>query len=136
VTGDWFAIIAPVGIMLGRIGCWLHGCCLGRVCGPHWFTVRDSLGTERWPAVPAEMLFNAAMLSVFLVLRRQRRLTGQHFHLYLISYGAFRFIHEFWRETPRLAGLITGYQVISIGMIVFGAWAFRRRAEEALRSCA
>src|SRR5436190_5884334 len=22
VTGDWFAIITPVGIILGRIGCW------------------------------------------------------------------------------------------------------------------
>src|ERR1700722_4627228 len=28
-TGDWFACIAPVGIMVGRIGCLLHGCCQG-----------------------------------------------------------------------------------------------------------
>ena len=47
VTGDWFATIAPVGIILGRIGCWLHGCCLGRICGPHWFTLHDSQGTAR-----------------------------------------------------------------------------------------
>jgi phosphatidylglycerol:prolipoprotein diacylglycerol transferase len=134
VTGDWFAIIAPVGIILGRIGCWLHGCCLGRVCESRWFTVRDSLGTTRWPAVPAEILFNVAMLVVFFVLRRRRHLAGQHFHLYLISYGTFRFIHEFLRETPRLAGLITGYQVISLAMVGFGAWAFRRRAEDVLRS--
>src|SRR5215204_822482 len=26
-TGDRFAIVAPIGIMLGRIGCVLHGCC-------------------------------------------------------------------------------------------------------------
>src|SRR5438309_11894638 len=32
VTGDWFATILPFGIMLGRIGCWFHGCCVGRVC--------------------------------------------------------------------------------------------------------
>ena len=25
VTGDWFACIAPIGIMIGRIGCLLHG---------------------------------------------------------------------------------------------------------------
>ena len=24
-TGDWFAVIAPVGIVLGRVGCLLHG---------------------------------------------------------------------------------------------------------------
>ena len=29
VTGDWFALIAPVGIIIGRIGCLMHGCCLG-----------------------------------------------------------------------------------------------------------
>src|SRR4051812_833884 len=27
VTGDWFAIGAPIGILFGRIGCLLHGCC-------------------------------------------------------------------------------------------------------------
>src|ERR1700748_1462877 len=57
VTGDWFAFIAPVGIILGRIGCLLHGCCLGRVCEPSWFTLRDATGTPRWPAVPAEIIF-------------------------------------------------------------------------------
>ena len=41
-TGDWFAVITPVTIMLGRIGCLLHGCCLGRVCAAAWFTVNDA----------------------------------------------------------------------------------------------
>jgi len=29
-TGDDFALIAPISIGLGRAGCLLHGCCLGR----------------------------------------------------------------------------------------------------------
>ena len=33
-TGDWFAIVAPVGIALGRVGCLRHGCCTGVVCSP------------------------------------------------------------------------------------------------------
>ena len=131
VTGDWFAMIAPLGIILGRIGCWLHGCCLGRACEPRWFTLRDGQGIERWPAVPVEILFNAAMLAVFLVLRRQRRLTGQHFHVYLMTYGAFRFAHEILRDTPRWGGFVSGYQLISIALVVFGAWAFQRRAAHA-----
>ena len=40
-TGDWFALIAPVALMLGRLGCVLHGCCLGRTCDPSWFTTVD-----------------------------------------------------------------------------------------------
>jgi len=128
VTGDWFAIIAPVGIILGRIGCWLHGCCLGRACGPSWFTLRDASGVGRWPAVPVEIVFNLAMLACFFVLRQQRRLIGQHFHLYLIAYGLFRFTHEFLRDTPRVAGPISCYQLIALTLAAFGAWAFRRRA--------
>src|SRR5262245_46775627 len=58
VTGDWFALIAPVGIMLGRVGCLLHGCCLGRECEPSWFTMNASTGTARWPAALVELFFN------------------------------------------------------------------------------
>ena len=72
-TGDWFALIAPVGIILGRLGCWLHGCCLGRVCAPHWFTFRDAAGVPRWPAVPVEIFFNSVLLLLFLWLRRVGR---------------------------------------------------------------
>ncbi|MEO8354105.1 MAG: prolipoprotein diacylglyceryl transferase family protein [Chthoniobacteraceae bacterium] len=31
VTGGRFAMVVPVGIVLGRIGCLLHGCCPGQV---------------------------------------------------------------------------------------------------------
>lgn len=128
VTGDWFAMIAPLGIILGRVGCWLHGCCLGSVCEPAWFTLRDAKGVARWPAVPVEILFNVAMLGVFLVLRRRGRLSGQHFHLYLIAYGLFRFAHEFLRDTPRVVAGISGYQFIALALVGFGAWAFWRRS--------
>ncbi len=127
VTGDWFAMIAPVGIILGRMGCWLHGCCLGHACEPAWFTVRDATGVDRWPAVLVEILFNAAMLAVFLVLRRSGKLSGQHFHVYLIAYGVFRFAHEFLRDTPRIVVGLSGYQLIALVMVGFGVWAYRRR---------
>jgi len=34
VTGDWFAVIAPIGIMLGRVGCVPHSCCPSQACEP------------------------------------------------------------------------------------------------------
>src|ERR1700677_2137262 len=58
-TGDWVAVIAPLGIMLGRVGCILQGCCLGKVCEPSWFTMNDATGVARWPAALVELLFNA-----------------------------------------------------------------------------
>ncbi len=61
-TGDWFALLVPPGIILGRLGCWSAGCCQGVLCHSSWFTLRDPLGQPRWPAVPVEILFNLAAL--------------------------------------------------------------------------
>ena len=156
-TGDWFALIAPVGIVLGRVGCLLHGCCLGKVCAPAWWTMADAHGVARWPAVPVEIGFNLLALAFFLTLRGggepaksakrhekknfpfrvfsrfsraclAARLRGQHFHLYLIAYGAFRFAHEFLRATPRLGADFSGYQIAALACVALGAWRFAVRA--------
>ena len=56
---------------------------------------------------------------------------GQHFHLYLIGYGAFRFAHEWMRATPKIAGVISGYQFAALACVALGVWGFRRRAKHA-----
>jgi phosphatidylglycerol:prolipoprotein diacylglycerol transferase len=127
VTGDWFALIVPVGISLGRAGCWISGCCRGIECRPAWFTVRDAAGHARWPAVPLEILFNLLALAAILWLRRARKLPGQHFHLYLIGYGAFRFLHEFLRDEPRVLGPLTGYQIAALAVLALGVERFLSR---------
>lgn len=126
-TGDWFALIAPVGIVLGRVGCLLHGCCLGKACEPAWFTLADAQGVARWPAVPMEILFNVCAIAVFVVLSRRQILKGQHFHLYLITYGLFRFVHEFVRETPAVVAGFSGYQIAALGCVMLGAVRFLQR---------
>ena len=99
-TGDWFAVIAPVGIMFGRIGCMFQGCCLGRVCSANWFTINDGNGIPRWPASQVEFLFNAVMLGVILLLRWGRIAPGQLFHIYLMVLWHFPFLP---RISPRHA---------------------------------
>lgn len=128
-TGDLFAAFAPAGIALGRVGCVLQGCCLGERCErPAWWTLADADGRARWPAAPVELVFNVAMLVLFWVLRRRKLLTGQHFHLYLIGYGLFRFVHESHRETPRVLGPLSGYALIALSVFAFGALAYALRA--------
>lgn len=129
-TGDWFALIVPLSIMLGRVGCILHGCCLGRVCEASWFTMNDASGVARWPAALVELLFNAVMLGVALLLRRTKMLPGQHFHIYLIAYGTFRFAHEFLRATPEILGPISGYQIAALAIIALGGYGYWRRKKE------
>lgn len=126
-TGDDFALIAPISIGLGRIGCLLHGCCLGAACSPGWYALKDIEGTPRWPSVPFELGFNLLTLLLFLFLRHRKLLPGQHFHLYLIGYGLFRFAHEFVRATPRLLGPFSGYHFAALAVAVFGLVCFLRR---------
>jgi phosphatidylglycerol:prolipoprotein diacylglycerol transferase len=136
VTGDWFAIVAPLGILLGRVGCVLHGCCLGRAYPQSWFTVTDAAGVSRWPAAAVELLFNALALGAVLVLRKGHRFPGQLFHLYLMAYGCFRLGHEFLRETPSVLGPFSGYQIISLGLIALGLIGFVRRQKTLERTMA
>jgi phosphatidylglycerol:prolipoprotein diacylglycerol transferase len=126
-TGDTFAVIAPVGIMFGRVGCMIHGCCLGKECSVGWLSIPDSKGVLRWPASQMEFVFNALMLVVALFLRRQKILTGQHFHIYLMAYGVFRFFHEFLRDTPAIIGPFSGYQFAALAIFILGAAGFARR---------
>jgi len=126
-TGDYFAVVAPLGILFGRVGCLLHGCCLGRECAPAWWTLRDQFGIDRWPAVPVEMAFNFLALGSALLLQKLRLLRGQHLHLYLLAYGVFRFFHEWMRATPRVAPGLTGYQIAALAVTALGAAGFVRR---------
>jgi phosphatidylglycerol---prolipoprotein diacylglyceryl transferase len=135
-TGDWFAVIAPVSIMLGRIGCMMHGCCLGRVCDPGWFTINDPNGVARWPASQMEFLFNAVMFGVILILRRGRIARGQHFHIYLMAYGIFRFCHEYFRDTPQILGVISGYQIAALALMGLGAAGFILRQQTSIKKAA
>ena len=132
-TGDWFAVIVPVGIMLGRIGCMIQGCCLGKVCDANWFTINDTNGVPRWPASQMEFIFNALMLGVILLLRWGKIARGQLFHIYLMAYGTFRFFHEFLRDTPQILGPISGYQIAAFGIFVLGLAGFVRRRKLALK---
>jgi phosphatidylglycerol---prolipoprotein diacylglyceryl transferase len=118
-TGDRFALTLPIPLMLGRFGCLQAGCCQG---------IETSHG--RWPAVEVEMGFLAFLLCLFLILRVKNLLPGQHFHLFLLLYTFFRFNHEFLRATPKISGLISGYQVIAALTFIAALVAFRHRQKQ------
>ena len=85
---------------------------------------------RRWPASEIELVFQLAMFVVIVWLARRGLLAGRRFFLYLACYGAFRFIHEFFRDTPKILAGISGYQVLSLVCFIAGAMMFRRRQWE------
>jgi len=105
--GDLAAPSLALGHGLGRIGCFLAGCCYGRACRHFWaVTFRDprTLAPRNIPLHPTQ-LYSAAMLlllSGFLLwLSRRRRFPGQIFWTYVAFYSVGRFIIEFFRGDER-----------------------------------
>lgn len=115
-TGEQFAMLLPVPLILGRIGCLSAGCCGGIECA-----------FGRWPSVEVEMGFQVLAMVCLWRMRRRHWQPGQHFHLYLIAYGLFRFGHEFLRATPKPFLGLSGYQLIGLGTAFAAVVAYRRR---------
>ena len=134
-TGDGFALTAPFALALGRLGCALRGCCAGKICEPAWYAQRDSMGVFRYPAQLAELVFHLAALGALwsahtYIVPKHPRLKGQLFHLYLMTYGVYRFLSEFFRDTPRYAFGLSPYQVLALLLMLFAFWRFQVRARE------
>jgi phosphatidylglycerol:prolipoprotein diacylglycerol transferase len=131
-TGDSFALIAPFSLAVGRLGCLAAGCCLGVPMPPAPWTLADQHGVARWPAVPLELAFNVSFFAwVVLIAYRRRRsgtqiLQSQLFHVYLLAYGVFRSAHELLRDTPKLWGPVSGYQLLALGLIALGTQGYLR----------
>ncbi|MEO0140586.1 MAG: prolipoprotein diacylglyceryl transferase family protein [candidate division WOR-3 bacterium] len=108
ITGVRFLILADsltvgglvLGV-LGRIGCFLNGCCFGRPTSLPW-AVRFPLSVYR---VHPTQLYEAGLVLVFLfavfVCRGRFKKDGLLFFLTTIFWGAERFFLEFLRVTPR-----------------------------------
>jgi len=126
ITGDAFAAFVPLSLAIGRVGCMIQGCCPGRTFGqnPAW----------RWPAQEVEFAFNLGCFLLFFWMRRKGVLPGQHFHLFMMAYGLFRFLHEPLRATPKLVGDLSGYQVLALILFGLGLNGFLRRRRDA-KSC-
>lgn len=117
-TGDGFALIVPFGLALGRVGCFFHGCCVGKSGYAGVFATREG----RWPAPMIEGVFQLTMLVMLFELRRRGLLRDRLIFLYFAAYGLFRFLHEYMRDTPAMLLGISGYQIIAVTLAAIGAW--------------
>jgi phosphatidylglycerol:prolipoprotein diacylglycerol transferase len=105
-TGDLMAPYVALGQSIGRIGCFLNGCCYGREISP---------GVTH----PTQLYESAAMFAVFLILRRRTPANGRTLFLYLILYSCIRFLIEFLRgDNPAVLMGLTISQVISVIVLV------------------
>jgi prolipoprotein diacylglyceryltransferase len=128
--GDRFVIPLCVGAGIGKIGCFLYGCCSGTVTDC-FLNVRDYTGAYVHPVQLYETSFEFLCAVFFYKLYTSGKWTGSHFILYILLYMVFRFCVEFIRMEPRMAFGFTVYQWMSLLFVPFFAFILYRRLTDA-----
>ena len=133
-VGDFVAPLVPLGLMFGRIGNFINGELWGRPADPSlpWAMIFPQAGDDI-PRHPSQ-IYQAGLegLALFLILwlyTARPRPVGAASGLFLVGYGAFRFIAEYFRNPD---DGILGYmtfdtsmgQWLSLPMILIGLWMF------------
>jgi phosphatidylglycerol:prolipoprotein diacylglycerol transferase len=128
-VSDAFAPGIALGHVIGRLGCFLAGCCYGRSTDVPWavtFTneyARQNVGTPlNIPLHPTQLYEAGAellILGLLLVLeRRGRQFPGRTFWSYMLVYGITRFIIEMYRGDARgMVGALSTSQFVSVLLV-------------------
>jgi phosphatidylglycerol:prolipoprotein diacylglycerol transferase len=136
--GKWSDLLAPVAVIslaIGRIGCFLNGCCYGKAAPPDlpWAVVYPPAhmplhlaGVPLHPT-PIYSSIAAAIIAGFLILlSRIKRYNGQVVWTMFLLYAATRFILEYFRGDPRghiQALNLSTSQAIGIPIMIISAIA-------------
>ncbi len=137
---DLIAPCVPTGLASGRIGNFINGELWGRAADPSlpWAMVFPQSGTDlpRHPSPLYQFALEGLLLFVLLWLyARKPRALGQVSAAFLVGYGVFRFIAEYFREPDGFLGLLalgmSMGQWLCLPMIAAGlalwTWAGHRR---------
>ena len=114
---------------LGRVGCFLAGCCYGRPAGSCWGVVfpAGSMAPAGVRLIPTQ-LYSAAgdvlLCLTLLIYDRKKHADGGVLALYLTLYSIGRFLIEFLRNDARgSVGVLSASQFIGL-FVLSGAVVF------------
>jgi phosphatidylglycerol:prolipoprotein diacylglycerol transferase len=139
---DLLSVVLPLGHAFGRVGCFLNGCCHGRVSDSP-FAVVFPAGSPAWnvqcdaglispsslaakPVLPTQLFESGANLLIFLFLYQLYRRTPGHRGLvtgvYFMAYSVVRFLIEPLRGDVRMSvGAFSIGQAISVALFFAGS---------------
>lgn len=127
-TADFVAPLIPFGLGIGRLGNFINDELWGRVTDVPWAVLFPSGGyIPRHPSQLYEAFLEGIVLFTILNLYiRKPRPLGSVSGMFLLFYGLFRFLVEFFREPDPQLGLYFGQeismgQILSTPMIIIGA---------------
>jgi phosphatidylglycerol:prolipoprotein diacylglycerol transferase len=129
---DFIAPLVPPGLAAGRLGNFINGELWGKPTDLPWGMVFPQV--DPLPRHPSQLyefgLEGVALFGLLWWYSRQPRPVGSISALFLMGYGAARFLVEFAREPdaflgPLALGLSMG-QWLSLPMVAAGAWLWLR----------
>lgn len=128
---DFFAPIISIGYSLGRVSCFLAGCCYGKFCSLPWATT-FSWDPQRLPRHPTQLyaVFWEFFVYLFLLWLERRHepnseeeqhFRGRVFYVWLVLHSFGRLIMEHYRDDFRGTDYF-GLSVSSwISLLIFSA---------------
>lgn len=138
-VGDFVAPLVPIGLGAGRIGNFINAELWGRTTDVPWAVIFPNAGNlPRHPSQLYEFALEGLVLFFVLWLYSSKpRPRGAVSGLFLLGYGAFRFIIEYFREPDQHIGLyhdfISQGQILSLPMVIGGLaliiWAYQSKAK-------
>ncbi len=146
LTGFWFVkikkiypwkladLVAPfiaLGYSIVRLGCFLNGCCYGKISNVVWALRCSANDAALRHPTQLYSMFGSFLIAVILFkFRNHRRFSGFLFLLYIGLYSIMRFIVEIFRQSPMVFPFLSIAQLVCIilGTVAFGLiWFFERR---------
>lgn len=132
--GDYATPGILIGIFIGRIGCFLAGCCYGseteRPWAVHFPGDHASHGAGVHPVQLVDASFGLVALAACLVLWKRRRFSGEALCAVSMAYAIFRFSTELLRaDADRgvwLGGTLSTSQIVSLGTLPVVLWLWMR----------
>ena len=141
-VADNAAVLAPIGIFLGRIANFINGELWGRPSQVPWGVIFPDSGSEmpRHPSQLYEAVGEGMVLGLAMYWLRSKnpRPTGKVTGAFFIIYGFIRIFLEYFRAPdmgdPLVAGLSRG-QWFSVGLMLVGAriWFLRGKGIQGSR---
>lgn len=105
-TSDFLIVGLPLGHALGRIGCFLAGCCYGRptelpwgvaFTDPHSLVAPNLLGVHLHPTQLYEAVGNTLLFLLLHFSSKKAHKPGTILTEYVVCYSLMRFVIEFFR---------------------------------------
>ena len=128
---DIIACVSPIGIFLGRIANFINGELIGKVTSVPWAIIFPSIDmAPRHPSQIYEAFLEGVLLFYILrfMISKKGYKIGTCSYMFLILYGIFRSVSEYFREPDAHIGYL--FSVVSTGtflsliMIIAGLTTF------------